>query len=100
VQRDLVVAGYFTVRAFGPSIMSVVPYPVTGRALVSNCQGSEQVVELPLQLDRIGWLSFGGGVKNGKAGGCNPALGPCVENVVGVEGVTWGGLKNRYGGDN
>jgi hypothetical protein len=92
----MVPAGYFTVSAYAPSSMVLIPHPVSGFAKVANCGGAEAVIENYVKPARIGWVSMGGGIHNASSAGCNPLLEPC-DAVTPVQPTTWGKVKTLYG---
>jgi hypothetical protein len=91
---DVNVVGYFEATAHGAATMSVIPWPVTGVAKLSDCNSMEYTLEIP--PDRLGWVSWGGAGFGLDTNGCNPTLEPCATGAVPTQAVTWGRLKNLY----
>jgi len=94
--RDLMPAGYFTVSAYDPSVMSIVPFPPSGLIKVATCGGAEINVEQAIDPARAGWISLGGGNVGADTDGCNPLLEPCL-SATPTRSVTWGKIKTLYG---
>ena len=91
---NLVVAGYFDVIAYSPSIFSIVGWPHTAMVKTAGCDAAEQVLE-ELSLDHVGWVSLGGAVRAGDNNGCNPSIAPCA-GAVPVHKTTWGTMKSMF----
>jgi hypothetical protein len=94
-RAPLVPAGYFTVTAYAPSSMALIPHPVAGEIKMANCNAVEVAVESPVNLTRVGWVSMGGGIRGTSADGCNPLLEPCTATTP-VRPTTWGKVKALY----
>jgi len=92
---DLVTVGYFTVSAYDPSAMSIIPFPPSGFIKVATCKGAEEIAEEHVDPARAGWVSFGGAAIGTDTDGCNPLLGPCGSPTP-VQVTTWGKLKRLY----
>jgi hypothetical protein len=92
---DLVTVGYFTVSAYDPSAMSIIPFPPSGFIKVATCKGAETVVEEHVDPTRAGWVSFGSAAIGTDNDGCNPLREPCAEPTA-VVPSTWGKLKRLY----
>ena len=92
----MVPAGYFTVSAYAPSSMALVPNPVSAAMKIANCGGAEAMIENYVKPARVGWVSMGGGIRNSSAEGCNPLLEPCDATTVPVQPTTWGRVKTLY----
>lgn len=84
--------------AYGPSTLSIAPFPPTGKIKTADCSAAETVLDRSLGIDRAGWISFGGGSRGVDTDGCNPILTPCAD-VTAVKPITWGRLKTRFGGE-
>lgn len=93
-RSDWVVVGFFTTSARNPSVMSIIPRPGSGLVRIADCDGSATDLT-PIEVDRVGWVSFGGAAKGADADGCNPVLEPCNSDVVPAYPVTWGRLKSK-----
>lgn len=94
-ESDFVVAGYFYLSAYSPSVMSIVSFPPTGKIKASSCLGDEISLE-DIADEQVGWVSLGGGSLGSKVGGCNPLLEPCGDAKVPVIRTTWGQIKTKY----
>ena len=92
---DLVPVGYFTVSAYDPSAMSIIPFPPSGFIKVATCKGAEETVEEHVDPARTGWVSFGGAAIGNDSDGCNPLLEPCVGPTP-ILPSTWGKLKRLF----
>jgi hypothetical protein len=93
-RRDRVVVGFFTTSARKPTVMSIIPDPRSGSVRIAACDASETDLT-SLEVDRVGWVSFGGAAKGMDTDGCNPLLEPCIAEVVPAYPVTWGWMKSR-----
>ena len=92
------VAGYFYLTAYSPSLMSIVGFPHnTGVVKTADCSSAESLPDQTLGLDKIGWISLGGAAKGTDTDGCNPALEPFNQEPTPVLPTTWGQIKARYG---
>lgn len=97
-QLDLIPVGYFYLGAYAPGAMAVVGYPGTpgspgaGEVTLADCGGAEYTA--PSQY--LGWVSLGGGARDGLQHGCNPFIETCLSGPVPVRHTTWGQLKSRY----
>jgi hypothetical protein len=91
----MVPAGYFTVSAYAPSSMALIPNPVSAAMKIANCDGVEAVIENYVKPARVGWVSMRGGLRNSSSDGCNPLLEPC-DATVPVQPTTWGKMKALY----
>ena len=89
---EIAVAGFFYVSAYGPAVMSVAPWPVTGVVKIADCGAAEDRV---LSRSRVGWIALGGASVGTDSDGCNPVLEPC-SGVTTVRSTTWGRLKALY----
>jgi hypothetical protein len=94
-QRE-VLAGYFTVAAYAPASMAVVAHPTRGTIAMANCTTYTTTDADLVDLARVGWVSLGGGMRNGSADGCNPLLGPCTTVPTPTQPSTWGKVKSLY----
>ena len=93
---QLVPVGYFTVSAYAPSSMALIPHPISAAMKIANCDGAERVLENHVKPARVGWVSMGGGTRGNSSLGCNPLLEPCEIGTVPVENTTWGRVKSLY----
>ena len=94
--QQMVPAGYFTVSAYAPSSMALVPHPISAAFKVANCDGAEKVLENHVKPARVGWISMGGGKRGTGTLGCNPLLEPCDIAPTPAEPTTWGRVKALY----
>ena len=92
---SMVPAGYFTVSAYAPSSMALIPHPAAGSMKVANCAGAEAIIENYVKPARVGWVSMGGGIRGTSSDGCNPLLEPC-DAVTPIRPTTWGKVKALY----
>lgn len=92
---DMIPVGYFTVAAYEPSAMSIIPFPPSGFVKIATCKGAEAVVENYVPPERTGWISIGGAARGTDTDGCNPLIEPCVTPTP-VQSTTWGNLKRLY----
>ena len=94
----IAVAGYFYLSAYTPSIMAIIPFPVTGVVKVANCYGAESPLETVVPMSAVGWVSMGGAAVGTDSDGCNPILETCtgVNQTTPVEPITWGRLKTLF----
>ena len=92
---SMVPAGYFTVSAYAPSSMALIPHPAAGSMKVANCGGEEAIIENYVKPARVGWVSMGGGIRGTSSDGCNPLLEPC-DAVTPTQPTTWGRVKALY----
>lgn len=94
----LAMGGYFYVAAYSPSVMSVAPFPGKESVAFADCHnyGGDFI---PLDINRVGWLSMGGAMMGLDADGCNPLLGPC-NGPTAVTPTTWGRLKTKFTNEN
>ncbi len=91
------VAGFFHITAYTPSLMSVVGFPHhSNQVKVADCGGAETTPDLSVGLDRVGWVSMGGAAKGTDSDGCNPALELCNQEPTPVRRSTWGRIKAKY----
>ena len=97
--KEVTLAGYLYLSAYTPTAMSIVGFPTpdprnpaNGKAKMSGCAATEII----LPKSRLGWVSFGGGGRNGDIDGCNPVLEPCDAGPVTVQPTTWGRIKSQY----
>lgn len=93
-QRQIVVAGYFDVVAYGPSALTIAPFPPSGMVKLARCGGVEVVSEI--DPARIGWVSVGGAAQGFDTDGCNPLVEPCISVPTPTQTSTWGRMKNLY----
>lgn len=94
--QEVVVAGYFYLTAYSPGVMSIAPFPPTGQVKTASCEAAESVLE-QVPLERVGWVSMGGGAIGADSDGCNPMLEPCLGPTPAIR-TTWGQLKTKYAG--
>jgi hypothetical protein len=92
---DLIPGGYFTVSAYDPSVMSIIPFPPSGFIKLATCRGAETIAESHVEPSRTGWISLGGAAVGADTDGCNPLLGPCL-SATPVQPTTWGKIKALY----
>jgi len=96
-QDPLVVAGYFYLTAYSPSLMSIIGFPHnTGVIKTADCWAGESSPDQALGLEKVGWISLGGAAKGTDTDGCNPALEPCNQESTPVRSTTWGRIKAKY----
>ena len=98
-QDPSIVAGYFHLTAYTPSIMSIMGFSPhhTQEVKVATCLGVEASPDLTVGMDRVGWISMGGAAKGTDTDGCNPALEPCDQDPTPVRSTTWGRIKTKFG---
>ena len=95
-KKPIVVAGYFYVAAYSPSFLAVTGYPTTDLVKTASCSAAESIPDRAIGLDRVGWVSMGGGAIGADTDGCNPLLEPCVSQPVAANPMTWGQLKGKF----
>jgi len=95
-KKPIVVAGYFYVAAYSPSFLAVTGYPTTDLVKTASCKAAESIPDHTIGLDRVGWVSLGGGAIGADTDGCNPLLEPCAVQPVPTNPVSWGQLKSKF----
>jgi hypothetical protein len=81
----IAIGGYFYMGAYGPSTMSVIPRPASGRAKVADCSAREDDITT-LFPSHLGVAGFGA-----PGTGYNPCGAPTPTRAT-----TWGGVKSLF----